>query len=416
MASNFSLFPNSKELTNSVAIRLIERVSGKTLTGYMLNLGYAAGTGIIVGLFLSVMEVALHVLVFGPSSIGVVAVKAVFTFFIFSLLIFLVCLLVVMTDGWKASLLAENKQYEKFISFASQLTVAALICLIALFFFSLHPFPKYFEVSQSDGIKSTCDGCSQAALASENISNASSIFSASANENLKSEYLINELNLKVVESMTAQEFNELLERHQFRSFNTESKKNEVMSTLGNISLFPKDRNIDWERFLVELDNVASENTTYIASKINSALINGAPFNIVVDILNRGHQLNGTHLASLATNLSVDELKKLENYGVDWSLTSSAGSNALVRSILNKGGPDVFEYLLNKNSLVFSEDVDVVKEVLSLSSALNRPIQYTQKLIDRGALVTEKTKEWIEHDLRKNNPRYYSLVKSKLSYN
>ena len=86
---------------------------------------------------------------------------------------------------------------------------------------------------------------------------------------------------------------------------------------------------------------------------------------------------------------------------------------LVRSLLNKAGPELFEYLLSKDELVLNDDIDIVKEVLMLSGRLNRPVKYVKMLIERGAPVTEDTKKWIESDLRKNNFKYYAVVKSRL---
>lgn len=213
--------------------------------------------------------------------------------------------------------------------------------------------------------------------------------------------------------LTKKEFDEYLEATGFDEFNIESTSKKIASSMGEISLFSEKNKVDWNQFLEELEQSTIESPRYADIKIMSALINEAPFEIVLEIMNRGHQLNGSHLLTLASYFTVDEFKKLENYGVDLSLPSGDGSNVLVRSLLNKAGPELFEYLLSKDELVLNDDIDIVKEVLMLSGRLNRPVKYVKMLIERGAPVTEDTKKWIESDLRKNNFKYYAVVKSRL---
>jgi hypothetical protein len=44
----------------------------------------------------------------------------------------------------------------------------------------------------------------------------------------------------------------------------------------------------------------------------------------------------------------------------------------------------------------------------------RDLLYAKKLIERGAVVSEETKAWVENELKTKDPRYYSLVKVHLN--
>jgi hypothetical protein len=117
---------------------------------------------------------------------------------------------------------------------------------------------------------------------------------------------------------------------------------------------------------------------------------------------------------LASNLDLEKIQRLENYSVDLNVSSSAGTNALISSLFNSEDRSVFEYFLSKDRLVFSEDIDVLKEVLDTSSLLGLDVFYAKQLLDRGVEVKNETRLWIESDLKQEDYDFYLKVKDSLS--
>jgi len=89
-------------------------------------------------------------------------------------------------------------------------------------------------------------------------------------------------------------------------------------------------------------------------------------------------------------------------------------NALINSLINRENEDVYDYLLQKDELVFSENVDVLKQVIELSMVVDRDFEKAEKLYKRGAKVTEETRDWIEGDLKDLNFDLYLTLKEKIN--
>ncbi len=421
MTKFISLFTKSKNTSNSLFIRLLEHFISTARTNYKLALVYSLGIGFIVGILffflILTLNLALSLFYMNTSVFSEIIINSVFYSFTTFFTVFYLCLTIVIIERISFKHMTNNKFLEDFLALAFSILFFLIYAFILTSILSLRPtfypqgFPEYLK-QESEAHKSKCDECNK---------NKNFLVKVQRNESTETMQLDNELSAAELESLSPEELEKLIEHLQIREFlnaKTEIAKEEMTKSFANISLYPKS-NIDWNEFLNELDNMSSEREPYTSFRILHALTNGAPLNIIVEILNRGHQLNAVHITSLARRYSLDEIQKLENFGVDLLLTTHAdgrGSNALIASLFNSEGPAVFEYLLTKDRLLFSEDFDVVKEVLTRSSELNRPINYAQMLIDRGAVITEDTKEWIENELRVNNPKYYSLVKSRILNN
>jgi hypothetical protein len=413
MIKHINLMPFFNDWHSSWIIRLAERVSGKPLIGHKRNVVFSVSRGLMVGIF--VATIVLLASVFLNNKTDLISNLSLFglVFFQGGFFGFLMTLVVTVSDGMMKKIKQNGKGnflLSSFIFVAS----TALIVLISFVYFNNYTPSRYFEKAAS--LSQSCvDGeCTPAAIQSDELNYAGKQASnKSAAEDVNGQEQ-NKFSSDFFENLSKEEFDEHLETTGFKNFDIKSSSKKAYESFGEQSLFPDKKNVDWDIFLLELDEVASDSPQYADIKIRSAFQKEAPFEVVTAILNKGYQLNGSHLVTLAKYLTVDEFKKLENYGVNLSESSSTGANVLVRSLLNKAGPELFDYFLTIDELVLSDDVNVVKEVLKLSSQLNRPIEYTQKLIKMGAPVTAETKEWIENDLRKSNPNYYAIVKSRLS--
>ena len=185
------------------------------------------------------------------------------------------------------------------------------------------------------------------------------------------------------------------------------------STFNNISLFKDEESRDWDAFLEKVDSVSESSPTYTNLVILEGVGGGAPFETLIKLLDRGYEFNGSVVSRLASKLSSNQIMTLENYGVDFTLYSG-NSNALINSLINRENEDVYDYLLQKDELVFSENVDVLKQVIELSMVVDRDFEKAEKLYKRGAKVTEETRDWIEGDLKDLNFDLYLTLKEKIN--
>ena len=197
------------------------------------------------------------------------------------------------------------------------------------------------------------------------------------------------------------------------NFMTEEKTQLIVDAFNNISLFKDEEPQDWELFLTKVDSVSESSPGWESLVILEGIIDGAPFDTLVKLLDRGHKFDGAHANTLASKLNSNQIKMLENYGVDFTITDSGGSNALVQSLTNRDNDDVFDYLLQKDELVFSKDFDVLKEVIKMSSMVDRDFDKAEKLFNRGARVTQETRNWVENDLKELDFELYLVLKDKI---
>ena len=215
-------------------------------------------------------------------------------------------------------------------------------------------------------------------------------------------------------SMTEEELNGWLVDNGLESFDSKHIKKIMTDVFDSVSLdFEKKKRIeDWNAFFSELEVIADEKPSYVGIKLTQAVRGMSSFENLVEILERGYSFNGSHASMFATKLNTEQLKILDNYGVDFSALSADGRNSLAASIIN---PDktVFDYFLSKDDLVFSQKLDVFQSVLESTSFFGRDISYAKKMIDIGVPVSDSTKTWIETELKQNDHKLYKEIKKEL---
>ncbi|MBF7074184.1 hypothetical protein ISG33_12310 [Glaciecola sp. MH2013] len=215
-------------------------------------------------------------------------------------------------------------------------------------------------------------------------------------------------------NMSPEDLDKYFAENNFSDVSVVSTTTLIKERFEGLNLFERESVLDWDQYLVELEQLSHTDPFAVPGKIYTALTNKAPFEVVEEIVLNGHKLTGIDISALAMYLNVEQIQKLENYGVDLSLSTSASGSAIVNSLFHEDGPSMFEYLIGKEELVLSTEFDVVKEVLVMSYNLKRPPTYAKKLIERGAVLSEDAKSWVESELKTKDPRYYSLVKANLN--
>ncbi|RZF87916.1 hypothetical protein EXT46_00235 [Pseudoalteromonas sp. CO325X] len=416
MFKNFIPLASFNNWQSSWIMRVAESSYGKPLTGHKRNLFYSIFSGVFAGFILAASVLCFSIFLFNHNFTSELLLVFGAVFLKVTIFVFLVSMLLTEADDIKR-IVKKNRKHEFLLSVLINSGAFIVVFILSLVFYSYYFTPsKYFSE-----IELSSQGCPNGKCEVSTIQpdlNISNVEETSENKlpKVEEEKEKNELGDGIsFDALSIDEFDEFLVNSGFEDFSVKTTETKATSTFGEISLFPDKKGVDWGQFLAELDDVALNSPLHVDRKISSAIMKEVPFEIINDILNRGHELNGHHISSLARYFTVEEFQQLENYGIDLSADPSVGGSVLARSLLNKQGPELFDYLLTKDELVMDEDINVVKEVLSLSSKLNRPIKYTQQLIERGAPMTDETKEWIETDLRKKNLNYYVIVKSRLTY-
>lgn len=221
--------------------------------------------------------------------------------------------------------------------------------------------------------------------------------------------------LNINSKMTFDEFNRWLLENGLEKYDIEKQKRLFEIVFKSVSINDESKRIEnWQDFFIQLEEVTVTNPESASALIADAIKSEPEFDVLIEILNRGYTFDGNHVAMLASNLDLEKIQRLENYSVDLNVSSSAGTNALISSLFNSEDRSVFEYFLSKDRLVFSEDIDVLKEVLDTSSLLGLDVFYAKQLLDRGVEVKNETRLWIESDLKQEDYDFYLKVKDSLS--
>lgn len=224
--------------------------------------------------------------------------------------------------------------------------------------------------------------------------------------------LSSQLDQTAESSMTITRYNELMEQYGIEGFDIEERARFIEKTFS--SMFDDEKIEDWENYLLELDLIAEEKPAFVQVVISKGIANEVPFNVLVEVLDRGHELNGNHVSMLASRLNIEEFNVLENYGTNIAAPSLTGSNALISSLLNEQRDVMFEHFLANDRLVFSEDIDVLQGILETSSLLNFDASYARKAVEHGVLVSADTKKWIENELKTDDIDFYKEIKRTLN--
>ena len=212
--------------------------------------------------------------------------------------------------------------------------------------------------------------------------------------------------------MSVSEVDQLLHRLGLEEFSV-IRRGEIFKSAFDVSLddfLTQNEEKDMSGFFSELDEVASTTPVYTQMYIMKGLMISPSLDTAIEIINRGHSIDGNHVTLLAQNLTVNEIMELENYGVNFAETSFDGSNALISSLFNEPSSGAFEYLLNKEGMLDSSNVDVVREIMVNSNLLGRDFSYAQQAIEKGGSLSQETIMWLESDVQQLYPEYYNSFK------
>lgn len=164
------------------------------------------------------------------------------------------------------------------------------------------------------------------------------------------------------------------------------------------------RESDWDAFLSSTDEVSTLELESLKVMMMQAAVHNAPFEVFVELLNRGAEFNADILMLLSSNNNLVLLKQLITIGLDVSLIDNKGRNAIYYSMHNFPRRDVFDFLLGIgvkpiNNSIVTNSLDRALELCLLSSEVSH---YANRLVIHGAAIEESHLELLG-EIR-NNPR------------
>ena len=129
---------------------------------------------------------------------------------------------------------------------------------------------------------------------------------------------------------------------------------------------------------------------------------------LLEILNRGGELSGSHLALLLTDRSLEEIKLLENYGLDIQQNTLFGRDVFAESLLNPDRESLFDYLISNRNLEPGVASQALLDVIKHSERLRLGDSYIKKLVQKGASLNDNDRKLVE-ELSQNNPSFYDGI-------
>jgi hypothetical protein len=171
------------------------------------------------------------------------------------------------------------------------------------------------------------------------------------------------------------------------------------------SLISADPIQDSEAFLDKYDELILKAPESVDLILVRAIAGGLDTDHLLVLLNRGGELNGGHLSILLTNRSLEEIKLLENYGLDIQQNTLSGRDVLADALLNSDREAVFDYLVLNRELDQSSASQTLVDVITRSEQLKLGDSYIKKLIDKGASLTDNDRKLVK-EMSQNNPEFY----------
>jgi hypothetical protein len=174
------------------------------------------------------------------------------------------------------------------------------------------------------------------------------------------------------------------------------------------SLISADPIINADEFLSEYDELILKAPDAVDLILVRAISGGLEIEHLLDILNRGGELNGGHLSVLLTDRTLEEIKLLENYGLDIQQNTVSGRDVLADALLNSDREAVFDYLILNRGLDPTLASQTLLDVITRSEKLRLGDSYIKKLVQKGASLDDDDKKLVE-ELSRNNPEFYDGI-------
>lgn len=159
-------------------------------------------------------------------------------------------------------------------------------------------------------------------------------------------------------------------------------------------------------FLRQYDELTLNSPEVSELLLMRAITGNLEIGYLLQILNRGAELSGNHLALLLIDRLLEEIKLLENYGLDILQNTSSGRDVVAEVLFNPDREALFDYLISTREVDSTLSSQTLLDVITSSEKLQLDDSYVKKLVWKGASLNEEDKKLVT-ELSKNNPDFYN---------
>ncbi|MBW8183336.1 hypothetical protein [Shewanella nanhaiensis] len=170
---------------------------------------------------------------------------------------------------------------------------------------------------------------------------------------------------------------------------------------------------DWDALLNITDIIQETAPEALEVLILQALLQNAPLDVILELLNRGAELPPSSIHILVASGQLDKIRVLENYGLDLHYASSITGNAFNVAVSTQVKPSIFKYLLSNGVKIDSK----VKGRDTLESALKdffetgKQIGIVKFLVKNGVPISSSHYQIIKANKIFETKRYQGLISS-----
>ena len=153
-------------------------------------------------------------------------------------------------------------------------------------------------------------------------------------------------------------------------------------------------NDDWQAFKTLIANLSNEIDGMDSVALNTLLLNGAPFDVVSEYINRGAEVAPSTLLQLVGDSQIDYLNKLVNLGISIDNKNTSGTSLLDLSLISGVTPQAFEFLIDNSKHVAALKPELGIDTLGIAIAnaeTNAPYSsyYIERILNENASITEQ---------------------------
>lgn len=171
---------------------------------------------------------------------------------------------------------------------------------------------------------------------------------------------------------------------------------------------------DWNSFMMYLRGYNGEKSHINQDFLIIAAENGAPSDVIDEILNRGAVIDYTVYARAVISDNPRTIKLLESRGLALDMRNEEGEMAILNTVLVDYKFESFDYLVDKNAFETSESSRDILDVLIQRTIDDNtmPTALFKKIFSRKVVVLPKH-EALLNDLKAKKPVYYQVLTEKV---
>ncbi|EWH09814.1 hypothetical protein DS2_11033 [Catenovulum agarivorans DS-2] len=137
-----------------------------------------------------------------------------------------------------------------------------------------------------------------------------------------------------------------------------------------------------------------QNEAMLTFALAQATANGAPFDVLLTLLNDGAQFNDAVLFATVVRQDVKIIEAFVGYGLNLHMRDAEGRTALYYSLFNLSRSDMFDYLLSHNvsTYIGKPQDDLISRVLASCSSTTNAGYFVERILRAGEIITPLHRE------------------------